>query len=53
MMDPKIEVSNENVNHKRSNKPGSDLQPATSSELHWDEEHRRQSLELNGSVPVT
>jgi hypothetical protein len=46
MMDPKAEVSNENVKLKRSNKPGSDLQPATSSELHWDEEHRRQSLDV-------
>ncbi len=45
-MDPNTEVSNENVKPKRSNKPGSDLQPSTSSELHWDEEHRRHSLDV-------
>ena len=45
-MDPNTEVSNENVKPKRSNKPGSDLQPATSFELHWDEEHRRHSLDV-------
>jgi hypothetical protein len=37
----------ENVTLKRSNKPGGDLQPAASSEeLHWDEDHRRQSLDV-------
>ena len=45
-MDPNTEVSNENVKPKRSNKPGSDLQPSMSSELHWDEEHRRHSLDV-------
>ena len=45
-MDPNTEVSNENVKPKRSNKPGSDLQPAASYELHWDEEHRRHSLDV-------
>ncbi|MDD5319642.1 MAG: DUF4231 domain-containing protein [Methylococcales bacterium] len=46
VMDPGNEVSNENVKPIRQNKPGSDLQPAMSSELFWDEEHRRQSLEV-------
>ncbi|MFZ2170786.1 MAG: DUF4231 domain-containing protein [Methylococcaceae bacterium] len=45
-MEPNIEVSNENVKPKHSNKSTSDLQPAMSSELYWDEEHRRQSLEV-------
>ena len=45
-MDPNTEVSNENVRFKRSNKPGGDLHPAISSELFWDEEHRRQSLDV-------
>jgi hypothetical protein len=46
VMDPNTEVSNENVRFKRSNKPGGDLHPAISSELFWDEEHRRQSLDV-------
>jgi len=45
MMNPKIEASSENVKLTRSIKPGSDLQPAISTELHWDEEHRRHSLD--------
>ena len=45
-MEPSNEVSNEIVKPKRPNKPGNDLQPAMSSELFWDEEHRRQSLEV-------
>ena len=39
--------SSENVTLKRSNKPGDDLQPSASSEeLHWDDDHRRQSLDI-------
>jgi hypothetical protein len=45
-MDPNTEVSKENVKPNRSIKPGSDLLPATSSELSWDEEHRRHSLDV-------
>ena len=45
MMNPNTEASSENVKLTRSIKPGSDLQPATSIELHWDEEHRRHSLD--------
>ena len=45
-MNPNTEVSKENIKLTRSIKLGSDLLPATSSELLWDEEHRRQSLEL-------
>ena len=44
-MNPKTEASSENVKLTRSIKPGSDLQPAISTELHWDEEHRRHSLD--------
>lgn len=45
-MDPNTEVGKENVKPTRSIKPGSDLQPAMSSELFWDEDHRRQSLDV-------
>jgi hypothetical protein len=45
-MDPNTEVSKENVKLTRSIKLGNDLLPATSSELFWDEDHRRQSLDV-------
>ena len=44
-MDPNTEASKENAKLTRSIKPGSDLQPVMSSELQWDEEHRRHSLD--------
>lgn len=46
-MNANTAVSNENVTLKRSKKPGDDLQPsAGAEELHWDDDHRRQSLDI-------
>jgi hypothetical protein len=45
-MDPNTEASKENVKPIRPIKTGSDLLPANSSELSWDDEHRRQSLDV-------
>ena len=46
-MDPNTAVDNENAILKRTNKPGNDLHPSLGSEeLHWDDDHRRQSLNI-------
>jgi hypothetical protein len=45
-MEPNTGVIKGKVKLTRSIKSGSDLLPATSAELFWDEEHRRQSLDV-------